>query len=240
MQPSPPSISRSFHHPHHKFCTQEALTPHPLCLPLQPVVISVLLPSLWIRQQHVLANTLGGQREQGCIQIWELLYQIISRVPLGGGGFCRSVIATIWARLPCPWDFPGKNTGVGSHSLLQGIFPTQGLNSFSCIGRWVTNWASREARVFLKLYLIGKGPHRVSCSRVRPHVHPQACMFCQSRLTLVVVLPAHTHWAKLIRSLLLWDCFFLPSTCFWSWGAASPYLPPPSLPPSVVSMQFSL
>ena len=26
------------------------------------------------------------------------------------------------ARLPCPWDSPGKNTGVGSHSLLQGIF----------------------------------------------------------------------------------------------------------------------
>ena len=25
-------------------------------------------------------------------------------------------------------DSPGKNTGVGSHSLLQGIFPTQGLN----------------------------------------------------------------------------------------------------------------
>ena len=27
-----------------------------------------------------------------------------------------------------PWDFPGKNTGVGCHVLLQGIFPTQGLN----------------------------------------------------------------------------------------------------------------
>ena len=26
-----------------------------------------------------------------------------------------------------PWDFPGKNTGVGCHFLLQGIFPTQGL-----------------------------------------------------------------------------------------------------------------
>ena len=25
-------------------------------------------------------------------------------------------------------DFPGKNTGVGCHFLLQGIFPTQGLN----------------------------------------------------------------------------------------------------------------
>ena len=32
------------------------------------------------------------------------------------------------ARLPGPWDSPGKNTGVVSHSLLQGIFPTQGLN----------------------------------------------------------------------------------------------------------------
>ena len=27
-----------------------------------------------------------------------------------------------------PWNSPGKNTGVGSCSLLQGIFPTQGLN----------------------------------------------------------------------------------------------------------------
>jgi len=28
----------------------------------------------------------------------------------------------------CPWDSPGKNTGVGCHFLLQGIFPTQGSN----------------------------------------------------------------------------------------------------------------
>ena len=32
------------------------------------------------------------------------------------------------ARLLCPWNSPGKNTGVGCHSLLQGIFLTQGLN----------------------------------------------------------------------------------------------------------------
>ena len=31
-------------------------------------------------------------------------------------------------RLLCPWDSPGKNTGVGCHALLQGIFPTQGPN----------------------------------------------------------------------------------------------------------------
>jgi len=31
-------------------------------------------------------------------------------------------------RLLCPWEFPGKKTGVGCHFLLQGIFMTQGLN----------------------------------------------------------------------------------------------------------------
>ena len=32
------------------------------------------------------------------------------------------------ARLLCPWNSPGKNTGVGGHFLLQEIFPTQGWN----------------------------------------------------------------------------------------------------------------
>ena len=32
------------------------------------------------------------------------------------------------ARVLCPWNSPGKNTGVDCHALLQGIFPTQGLN----------------------------------------------------------------------------------------------------------------
>ena len=29
-------------------------------------------------------------------------------------------------RLFCPWNFPGKNTGVGCHFILLGIFQTQG------------------------------------------------------------------------------------------------------------------
>ena len=32
------------------------------------------------------------------------------------------------ARLLCPWDSPGKNTGVDCHFLLQGIFLTQVWN----------------------------------------------------------------------------------------------------------------
>ena len=41
------------------------------------------------------------------------------------------------ARLLCPWNFPGKNTGVGCHFLLQGIFPTQGSNpNLLCLLHW--------------------------------------------------------------------------------------------------------
>ena len=37
------------------------------------------------------------------------------------------------ARLLCPCDSPGKNPGVGRHSLLQGIFATQDRTRVSCI-----------------------------------------------------------------------------------------------------------
>ena len=47
---------------------------------------------------------------------------------------CSVVSSSLWppglepARLLCPWNFPGKDTGVSFHSFLQGIFPTQGSN----------------------------------------------------------------------------------------------------------------
>ena len=31
------------------------------------------------------------------------------------------------ARFLCPWNSPGRNTGVGRHSFLQGIFPDSGI-----------------------------------------------------------------------------------------------------------------
>ena len=44
---------------------------------------------------------------------WQLLSHVDSLQPQG---------------LYSPWNSPGQNTGVGSRSLLQAIFPTQGLN----------------------------------------------------------------------------------------------------------------
>ena len=35
------------------------------------------------------------------------------------------------ARLLCPWDSPGKKTGVGCHALLQGDLPNPGIEPMS-------------------------------------------------------------------------------------------------------------
>ena len=41
------------------------------------------------------------------------------------------------ASLLCPWDFPGKDAGVGCHFLLQEIFPTPSLNLYLLKCRWI-------------------------------------------------------------------------------------------------------
>ena len=51
------------------------------------------------------------------------------------------------SRLLCPWNSPGKNTGVGCHFLLQGIYRTQGLNPG--LLHWKQNlvvWATRFSK----------------------------------------------------------------------------------------------
>ena len=47
---------------------------------------------------------------QSCPTLWDPMHRLLP------------------TRFLCPWDSPGKNTGVGCHSLLPGIFPTQGSN----------------------------------------------------------------------------------------------------------------
>ena len=60
---------------------------------------------------------------------------------------CLVMSSSLWSHgLYSPWNSPGQNIGVGSLSLLQGIFPTQGLNGVSCTaGGFFTIWATREA-----------------------------------------------------------------------------------------------
>ena len=68
--------------------------------------------------------------------------------------------------LPCPWDFPSKNTQVGCHFLLQGIFPTQGLNSCLLHFRQILyHWTTMET-LWLGLLLFS---HSVISNSLQPH-----------------------------------------------------------------------
>ena len=53
------------------------------------------------------------------------------------------------AMLRCPWDFPGKNSGVVCHALLEGILLTQGSNPcFLCLLNYkqiFCHWATGES-----------------------------------------------------------------------------------------------
>ena len=63
-----------------------------------------------------------------CPHAWLRVYcAVLCKVP-------PVVSSSLWPHGPqptsllCPRDSPGKNTGVGCHALLQGIFPTQRSN----------------------------------------------------------------------------------------------------------------
>ena len=54
---------------------------------------------------------------------------------------------SLWPHgLYSPWNSPGQNTGVGSLSLLQGIFPTQESNPGLLHCRWVLHQLSHQGR----------------------------------------------------------------------------------------------
>ena len=62
---------------------------------------------------------------------------------------CSNLCEPMDCSLPgflCPWDFPGKSTGVGCHLLLWGSSRHRDWTQVSCIaGRPFTVWATREA-----------------------------------------------------------------------------------------------
>ena len=74
-------------------------------------------------------------------------------------------------RLLCPWDSPGKNIGVSSPSLFQGIFLTQGLNPGLLHCRQILYHLSHQGSPILEwvAYLFSRGtsqtknPTGVSC-----------------------------------------------------------------------------
>ena len=69
----------------------------------------------------------GNLKKRGCMYIYVLNHSVMSN-SLQPYRLQPSPLSRDFSRLLCPWDSPGKNTGVVCHFLLQRIFPTQRSN----------------------------------------------------------------------------------------------------------------
>ena len=70
----------------------------------------------WMNLEPIIPSVVS-QKKKNKYRVWCTYMESLS---------CVRLLVTPWTcgRLLCPWDSPGKNTGVGCHSLLQRIFPT--------------------------------------------------------------------------------------------------------------------
>ena len=105
---------------------------------------TLILPAPWLFiVQARLIKSLSFSRKHLLFLVFNLFFHLVGRifphVSTGAVSFITSEksVTSVMSdflrpnrlqsiRLLCPWDFPGKNTRVGCHFLLQGIFPTQG------------------------------------------------------------------------------------------------------------------
>ena len=115
----------------------------------------------------------------------------------------------------CPWDFPGKNTGMGCHSLFQEIFPNPGMKPMSLA------YPVLGVRFFTTMY------HPISVSRLglgqslvmEMKGHPQNSNTEWKRTAFKMgITPLHQHLYKYLANLhstltvltrcFLFFCFF--------------------------------
>ena len=83
--------------------------------------------------------------------MWMLVHLMCPIGPWKCESESHSVVSeSLWPHgIYSPWNSPGQNTGMGSLSLLQGIFPTQGSNSgFPHCGQILYRWATKETQEY--------------------------------------------------------------------------------------------
>ena len=75
----------------------------------------------------------------------------------------QSVWLFVTLCIVCAWDSPGRNTGVGCHALLQGVFPTLGWNLHLLR---LLHWQVGSLQLVPPRYILG-GENKATASRTR-------------------------------------------------------------------------
>ena len=110
---SPPPRAQGLHYPHGR-CFPPPTFHHPL-----------LCPSRFPRHHHGLTTQARADTDTGTLRgpsARKMKVLVTQSCP----ALCDQA-----ARLLCPWNLPGKNTGVGCYFLLQGNLPNPGIDPLS-------------------------------------------------------------------------------------------------------------
>ena len=107
-----------------------------------------------------LPRKFNGQKSLACYSPWVHKESNRTEHAHTMNGYLIDTFVLCWVAQPCltlcnpvdcslpgssvHGDSPGKNTGVGCHALLQGIFPTQGSNPGLPHGRWILYYLSHQ------------------------------------------------------------------------------------------------
>ena len=99
-----------------------------------PCLLLIIYCSLFNFYRHIVdlqcCVSFGCKQSESVIRTQTVVVVLVAKLYLS---LLRSC-GLLFIRRFCPWDFPGTNTRMGSHSLLQGIFLIQGWNL--CLLHW--------------------------------------------------------------------------------------------------------
>ena len=116
--------------------------------------------------------------------------------------------STLWthglrhARLLSPWDSLSKNTGVGYHALLQGMFPTQRSN----LGQIPIILNTRKGKFICNRKQIGGCLEREVLEEAEPEFIKRHKEFWRNKLTTWLWFHRGIHLSKLIKLYTLNTC----------------------------------
>ena len=146
----PPSLLRDFRRSWGSSCNKESWLTSPTRGPhgSDGKAISCWAPGSPLSESQKLSCLISDTGDEGAsANHWKGSLKALK--PSSREGESRSVVSNSLWPLYSPWNSPGQNTGVDSHSPLQGICPTQDRTQVSHIaGGFFTSWAITEAQEY--------------------------------------------------------------------------------------------
>ena len=127
------------HHSHHS-------SPSPVPPPPPPVVVALIwsFPKFLPTKLHMPLPWRITEVAQAAPRMLHIHFHYFESVSRSAVSDSLPPLGLQPSRLLCPQNSPGKNTGVGSNSLLQGTFLTQGWNPGLLHCRWILYWLSHQ------------------------------------------------------------------------------------------------